>query len=288
MNQTQFSYVQIGAKNYQALADFYVNALGFTPCAEQTWLCGNEGICLSAPGFTTDKATVFGFVPAVEGNSAQINDTGFAHICFETESVKHAVKQLLKFGGSVHSTMKHPEMHPCVYCKDPEGNLVEFHIPFPASKTASELGHTAKCLLGLSSSKALKFIHVNIICADWESLCQFYNNVFQCSPIGSIKNHQGNYKENVIGVQKVHVVGQHILLPGFEKDYPTLEVFTYSIPGRIASCDMNALGIQCIGFTCIDRHVTAQSLLRHGGIIYQMQNEYILAGDTQHGKILLR
>ena len=112
MTTTKFAYVQIGAKDYKRLADFYIKALGFTLSASQEWLCGKEGICLSAPGYAQGNAPVFGFVPAVNGENAAINDAGFAHTCFETNDVKAAVRQLLKCGGSVHSTMKSPEIHP--------------------------------------------------------------------------------------------------------------------------------------------------------------------------------
>ena len=43
MTTTKFAYVQIGAKDYKRLADFYIKALGFTLSANQEWLCGKEG-----------------------------------------------------------------------------------------------------------------------------------------------------------------------------------------------------------------------------------------------------
>ena len=287
METTKFSYVQIGAKDYKALADFYVNAIGFTVSDDQSWLRGQEGICLVAPGFSSD-APIFGFVPATEGSSANINDAGFAHTCFETTDVKGAVKRLMQYGGSVHSTMKKPEIHPCVYCKDPEGNVVEFHIPFPSESSIGAYLNTATSLLGLKPNGAIKFIHVNIICPDWKKLCNFYNNVFQCTTFGKMKDHQGGYKEQVIGVPGVHVVGQHVLLPGFEKDYPTLEIFTYSIPGRAYPCDEHGLGINCIGFTCDNMQQTLNHIRSAGGFLNEQQDEYILAGDIQNGRILLR
>ena len=60
MTTTKFAYVQIGAKDYKRLADFYIKALGFTLSASQEWLCGKEGICLSAPGYAQGDAPVFG------------------------------------------------------------------------------------------------------------------------------------------------------------------------------------------------------------------------------------
>ncbi len=297
MEKTRFAYVQIGANDYKALADFYAKAMGFEYCTSNGWLNGREGICLAAPGFDKESAPIFGFVPASDGSVAKINDAGFAHTCFETKDVKAAVKHFLKCGGSLHSTMKHAENHPCVYCKDPEGNVVEFHIPFPAEKTAGALAHTAGCLLGMKPEKqlrkgnaegAMKFIHVNIICPDWNRLCGFYRKVFGCVNFGKLKDHQGSYKEQVIGVPNVHVTGQHVLLPGFKKDYPTLEIFTYSIPGRTLPCDEHARGINTIGFFCENIEAAAELIIQAGGVINEKTEAYILAGDLQNGRILLR
>ena len=70
MESTHFSYVQIGAKDYQALATFYENAIGFTPCDDTSWLNGQEGICLRAPGFADGTGPIFGFVPVLPYTSS--------------------------------------------------------------------------------------------------------------------------------------------------------------------------------------------------------------------------
>ena len=169
MNQTKFTYVQIGANDYKALADFYVKALGFTICKDNAWLDGKEGICLAAPGFESGTAPVFG-----------------------------------------------------------------------------------------------------------------------CVNTGSQKDHQGSYKEQVIGVPNVHVTGQHVLLPGLKKDYPTLEIFTYSVPGRALPCEETARGINAIGFFCENAQTVAEQMVQAGGIINEKTDSRIVAGDLQNGRILLR
>lgn len=297
MEKTKFSYVQIGARDPRALAAFYEKAIGFLPCSDTRWLNGREGICLAAPGFVPGTGPIFGFVPASEGETASINDAGFAHTCYETSDVKAAVTHFLRCGGTVHSTMAHPEKHPCVYCKDPEGNVVEFHIPFPSEKTAGAYLKTAGSLLGLKRERklrrgdpsgAIKFIHVNLICPDWDALCGFYRDVFGCVDFGAGKDHQGDYKEKVIGVPGVHVVGRHVLLPGFKKDYPTLEIFTYSVPGRPLPCSEQELGINAIGFSCADPDAAAAAITAAGGFLNQKDENFLLAGDLQNGRILLR
>ena len=238
----QFSYVQIGARDYKSLALFYKDALEFTPCDDYRWLRGNDGEVLCAPGYEAN-APVFGFIKANEGACRKINDTGFAHICFETDNVNKAVKHFIECGGSFVSTLRHPNINPCVYCKDPEGNIVEFHVPFGAGIK------TVGSLLQLRPYKGLRFIHVNLITDNWEKLCEFYKDKFGCTDTGDIKDHSGTYKSKVIGIEGVHVVGRHILLPGFYETYPTLEIFTYNIKGAQSPQSESELGINCIGFS---------------------------------------
>ena len=294
----KFSYVQIGAKDYRSLADFYVKALDFSPSGKTDWLPGKDGTVLRAPGFSEGStAPMFGFVPAQEGVPAKINDTGYAHICFETTDVAGAVGRLLRYGGSIVSTMKHPKRHPCVYCADPEGNIVEFHIPFPSEKTVSEYLTAAGSILGLlhdsgirhsGRPSGLKFIHVNMITADWEALCSFYKAVTDCEDFGKIKDHQGSYKSSVIGIPDVHVRGRHLLLKGFCRSFPTFEVFTYSVPGRAEPCDETARGIELIGFAADDPNAAAETIAAAGGHIFSAAPDTVLAGDIQSGRILLR
>lgn len=291
----KFKYVQIGAKDYKALADFYINALDFVKVDDDSWLDGKEGIVLQAPGFDDGNAVLFGFIPSTKGASAQINDKGFAHTCYETTDVKGAVKRLVKFGGGFQSTLKHPTINPCVYCKDPEGNVVEFHVPFPSPD--AKIGVTVASLLGLKPDKAIrkgkgksgmKFIHVNLITDDWTALCDYYKTVFGATDFGNLKDHSGGYKEKVIGVAGVHVIGHHILLPDYKASYPTLEIFTYSIQGRKEVCDETALGINAIGFECTDLEKDLESIVNAGGKFFEKTNTLTIAGDLQGGRLLLK
>lgn len=283
----KFSYVQIGAKDYKALADFYRKALDFTDSADSFWLGGKEGCVLSAPGFPNGDAPVFGFFNATEGAARKINDVGYAHICFETKDVKAAVKRLVANGGSVISTMSNPQIHPCVYCADPEGNIVEFHIPFPAKGTFPEYMTTAGSLLHLSHKKALKFIHVNIITDNWENLCAFYRDAAGCVNSGKLKDHQGNYKAQVIGIPDVHVVGQHVLLKGFYDNYPTLEIFTYSVPGIQEPQGDSALGIDLVGYTSDDLAEDIRAIENAGGSLVSDNGERAELLDAQNDCIVL-
>ena len=280
-----FSYVQIGAKNPAELARFYENVLEFSPSEKTQWLCGRKGIVLEAPGFPDGNAPVFGFVNATEGRTRNINDAGYAHICFETTDVKSAVKALVKNGGSFVSVMKNPQIHPCVYCRDPEGNIVEFHIPFPSEDVSALL--TAQSLLGLKKGGSLKFLHVNIITESWRALCDFSNNALGSSDFGKLKDHSGSYKEKVIGIPGVRVVGQHVLMPGLCSEHPTLEIFTYSVKGETEPVADWNIGINRIGFVSENIQNDIKAIESAGGRLLSRSSDTALLDDPQGDKILL-
>ena len=296
MTDMRFAYVRLGSVNAAALRDFYVEALDFRPSDESRWLNGGEGFVLTAPGYK-DGAPLLGIIPATEGAAAHINDTGCAHLCFETTDVKGAVRRLLKHGGRVITTMKHPELHPCVYCADPEGNIVEFHIPFPSQKTVGEYLTAAGSLIGVlpdrairgrGGESALKFIHVNMITEDWRQLCDWYEGLTASVDFGKLKDHSGSYKSSVIGIEGVHVVGQHILLRGFAPDCPTFEIFTYSVKGRKEPAKETELGLNAIGFVTADVKATAEAIVAAGGRLLTLDDTAALVTDPQGTRIYLR
>jgi len=290
----KLNYVQIGAKNVDKLTSFYEHVCDFEYSDKTELLNGKKGKVMVAPGFKEDKI-YFGFIESNKGTQRKINDRGYAHICFETDDVKSAVKRLVKYGGTFQSTLETPETNPCVYCKDIEGNIVEFHIPFP-SKDASII-KTLTCLLHLKKDKAIinetkpstiKFIHVNLITEDWRVLCDFYNNVTGSTDTGKIKDHSGNFKEQVIGVKDVHVIGKHILLPGFYLSYPTLEIFTYSIKGLDKVNDDESLGVNAIGFKSDNIKEDIKTFEKFGGkFIKEINDKVSLVYDTQGDFIYL-
>jgi len=291
----RFSYVQIGAKDLDKLTNFYEKVCDFKKSNDTSWLNGQDGVVYEAPGFDGDKKVLFGFVKASKGENRAINDRGLAHICFETVDVKAAVLRLKKYGGSFQSTLEDPEKKPCVYCKDIEGNIVEFHIPFP-SKDSSIL-NTLTCLAGLRKDKGirketgksgLRFIHVNIITEDWRDLCDNYNTMFGAEDTGKIKDHSGDFKEAVIGVKGVHVIGKHILLPGFYQSYPTVEIFTYSIKGKDKPAELDELGLSAIGFKSDDLNKDKDIIIKNGGaIVKEYSDTSILMKDKQDDLIFL-
>lgn len=119
----------------------------------------------------------------------------------------------------------------------------------------------------------MKYIHTNIIAKDWEKLSKFYQDVFGCVPLQPRRDYTGDWIECLVGIKGVHVVGEHIALPGYDgqENAPTLEIFTYSVPGTSGPLEVNCYGFAHICFI-IDRNpgnleLLAEKIVAHGGSI---------------------
>jgi len=116
----------------------------------------------------------------------------------------------------------------------------------------------------------MKYIHTNIVSKDWQKLSKFYQDVFQCRPILPQRDYSGEFIETVVGIPGVHVVGEHLALPGYgNADEPTLEIFTYSIPGKQEPLKVNDCGFAHICFL-VEKGtipVLLDKIVEHGGSI---------------------
>ena len=109
-----------------------------------------------------------------------------------------------------------------------------------------------------------RYAHTNIIARDFQRLVAFYKDVFQCKSIGETRDLRGEWLDKLTGIQNAHIVGEHLCLPGYEDDHPTLEIFSYDSmdPATIA---VNKCGIAHIAFEVDDVEGTLQLLLQKGG-----------------------
>ena len=73
----------------------------------------------------------------------------------------------------------------------------------------------------------LRYVHTNIIAKDAKKLIEFYKNVFDCKSIGETRDIRGEWLDQMTGVKNAHITGEHICLPGYDEDHPTLEIFSY-------------------------------------------------------------
>lgn len=112
----------------------------------------------------------------------------------------------------------------------------------------------------------MRYAHTNLIAKDWRNLSDFYQKVFGCKPTGQQRNLHGQWLNDLTGIHNAHIEGVHLLLPGYEEDGPTLEIFTYS---ETVTADkmINSQGFSHIAFEVADVHDTVSSLLAAGGSI---------------------
>jgi len=110
----------------------------------------------------------------------------------------------------------------------------------------------------------MRYVHTNIIAKDWKRLSLFYQKVFGCRPLSPRRDFRGEWLDRLTGVPNAHVAGEHLALPGYDGDLPTLEIFSYdSMPER--SKAVNAVGIAHLAFEVDDVAAVLQSILREGG-----------------------
>ena len=109
-------------------------------------------------------------------------------------------------------------------------------------------------------------MHTNLIAKDWRSLSSFYQKVFGCKPIGHQRDLSGKWIEDITGIENAHIVGEHLLLPGYEEGGPTLEIFSYdnSVDGEK---QINAYGFSHIAFEVQCVETTVDLVVKEGGSV---------------------
>lgn len=125
------------------------------------------------------------------------------------------------------------------------------------------------------------YVHTNIIAKDSVKLIQFYKDVFSCLSIGQKRDLKGPVFDKLTGIKDVHIVGEHLLMPGFEGKGPTLEIFSYEKMEGSFDHKVNTLGFSHIAFEVDDVEETLNKLISHGG---QLVGELIHADypDGRH------
>jgi len=110
-----------------------------------------------------------------------------------------------------------------------------------------------------------RYVHTNIIARDSRNLIKFYKDTLNCRSIGETRDLKGEWLDKLTGIQKAHIVGEHLCMPGYDQDHPTLEIFSYDEmiedePGQINKC-----GIAHLAFEVDDVEETLKKILHAGG-----------------------
>jgi len=142
----RFAHVNLIARSWRSLADFYIAVFG---CVEYgpirnlkgEWvdrLSGLEhahitGVHLALPGYAGGSAPtleIFSYDEYQGVDEKPINGEGYGHIAFAVDDVAVCLHRLLDMGGSLVG--EHVQGHvegageiSVVYARDPEGNIIE-------------------------------------------------------------------------------------------------------------------------------------------------------------------
>lgn len=110
----------------------------------------------------------------------------------------------------------------------------------------------------------IRYVHTSIIARDHKKLIAFYKEVFQCRSIGESRDLRGEWLDRLTGIPNTHIVGEHLCLPGYEDDHPTLEIFSYDSMEK-AAIALNKCGLAHLAFEVDKVEETLQLLLQKGG-----------------------
>ncbi len=110
-----------------------------------------------------------------------------------------------------------------------------------------------------------RYVHTNIIAKDAKKLIDFYKKVFHCKSINETRDLQGVWLDRLTGLNNAHITGEHLLLPGYAQDHPTLEIFSYDVLEGTIFWEINRPGIAHMAFEVDDVEATLAEAIREGG-----------------------
>lgn len=110
-----------------------------------------------------------------------------------------------------------------------------------------------------------RYVHTNLIAKDSQSLIFFYKNVLGCTSIGETRDIRGEWLDQMTGVKNAHIVGEHLRMPGYETDHPTLEIFSYDEMVEGEARRIDRCGFAHLAFEVDDVKETLSAVLAGGG-----------------------
>jgi len=110
-----------------------------------------------------------------------------------------------------------------------------------------------------------KYVHTNLVAADWRRLARFYENLFGCQLVPPERNLAGEWLDRATGIPDAEIHGAHLRLPGYGDDGPTLEVFEYAPGAGRSSGGPNRPGFGHIAFRVDDVLAAREAVLAAGG-----------------------
>ncbi len=110
----------------------------------------------------------------------------------------------------------------------------------------------------------MKYVHTNIVAKDWRSLSKFYINVFNCRIRPPERDYSGAWLDRATGLKNAKLAGVHLVLPGYDDNGPTLEIFTYEHTYQSPLKMANYTGFTHIAFEVEDVEIALNLALDNG------------------------
>jgi predicted enzyme related to lactoylglutathione lyase len=143
--KARYVHTSIVARDWKALSQFYIRALGCRRKPPERDLAGAwldsatslrgahiRGIHLRLPGFGADGPTleIFQYSREKPGGPAATNRLGYSHLAFAVTDVARALEKIESLGGgrvgkAVSTEIAGVGRIDFVYARDPEGNIIE-------------------------------------------------------------------------------------------------------------------------------------------------------------------
>jgi len=110
-----------------------------------------------------------------------------------------------------------------------------------------------------------RFVHINLVAEDWQTLAAFYRRVFGCVAVPPERDLSGEVLEAGTGVVGARLRGVHLRLPAQGGNGPTLEIYQYDpSPGSMRTA-ANVPGFRHIAFAVDDVLAAQREVLGAGG-----------------------
>jgi len=110
----------------------------------------------------------------------------------------------------------------------------------------------------------MRFAHTNIAARDWESLANFYINVFECKIKPPKRDLKGEWLDLATGLKDARQIGVHLLLPGHGENPTTLEIFSYEEVVDHTPMMAKYIGVTHIAFEVEDVDAILEKALQYG------------------------
>ena len=111
----------------------------------------------------------------------------------------------------------------------------------------------------------IKYVHTNLVASDWLRLADFYVNVIGCKAKPPERNLEGAWLNSLTSLKNVHIRGIHLLMPGYGRSGPTLEIFQYSGRRRRTLPQTDQPGFGHIAFAVTNVAQMIKRIEKNGG-----------------------